>query len=229
MGSTCSRNDDSTITVAGNGNESESNNVAPMSNFDLVPLFQVLKDCTILDLNKAMEDLRQHEQEKRLLVKVTGPGGTPVYGQGSLKDGKNAADGDMWHGLFDYGDMWHVLFDYENITVIERADPINTQFEFHLGGVVVGRSIQRMIEFADVETAMLHIHSGVDCPIFLVAARCMINIPFTHAELEELQSVTGMDLDNFMTGRGENCVGNLMISSVFFKKSHISDLLAPLS
>ena len=66
------------------------------SNSDLAPFVaSVLKDRTVADLMTEIDELKKEAQRKddeRLRVEITGPRGTPVYYQASMKDGYNATN-----------------------------------------------------------------------------------------------------------------------------------------
>ena len=98
---------------------------------DLAPFVAaVLKDKTVMDLNKEIEGLREREEE-RLLVEITGRGGTPVHYQASLKDGKT--------NPFNH-DLWIVYFEEkknENGEDIVLRLSMIKNLEVRLGGIVV--------------------------------------------------------------------------------------------
>eukprot|EP00751_Fragilariopsis_kerguelensis_P017344 CAMPEP_0170837402 /NCGR_PEP_ID=MMETSP0734-20130129/2731_1 /TAXON_ID=186038 /ORGANISM="Fragilariopsis kerguelensis, Strain L26-C5" /LENGTH=243 /DNA_ID=CAMNT_0011204553 /DNA_START=48 /DNA_END=779 /DNA_ORIENTATION=+ len=93
----------------------------------------VMRDKTLTDLNTEIEELRK-ERDERLLVEVTGPDGTPVYYQASMKDGINS----------DYNDdgniTWLVQFEQQKngegddivLPLVESIEGL----EFRLGGIV---------------------------------------------------------------------------------------------
>jgi hypothetical protein len=106
---------------------------------DLAPFVAaVLKDKTVMDLNKDIEELREElreesrEREKEiLLVEVTGRGGTPVHYQASLIDGET--------DLFK-DDLWNVYFEQKKYEFGEDIVlPLNLikDLEVRLGGIVV--------------------------------------------------------------------------------------------
>lgn len=89
----------------------------------------VLRDETVADLNKDIEELRQqlsNERDERLLVEVTGRGGMPVHCQASLKDG---------YDCIYTGKNWCVPFE-QNYVVLPLADSVE-ELEIRLGGIVV--------------------------------------------------------------------------------------------
>ena len=98
---------------------------------DLAPFVAaVLKDKTVTDLTRENEELREREEE-RLLVEITGRGGTPVYYQTSLKDGKT-------HPF--QSDIWNVCFKQKkNENGEDIVLPLNLikNLEIRLGGIVV--------------------------------------------------------------------------------------------
>ena len=99
---------------------------------DLAPFVAaVLKDKTVTDLTRENEELRQREEE-RLLVEITGRGGTPVHYQASLKDG---------HPHPWLSDRWIVNFEQkeENENGEDVGLPLNVvgNLEVRLGGIVV--------------------------------------------------------------------------------------------
>ena len=65
----------------------------------------ILENVTVTNLMNENEELR-HRENKRLRVKITGPNGTPVYCQASLKHGipVNRDDGDRLMVQFDEND-----------------------------------------------------------------------------------------------------------------------------
>jgi len=68
-----------------------------MSISDLVPLVAaVLKDQAVTDENKELRQQLNDQIYERLLVQITGKGGTPVYYQASLKDGGTACADSLW-------------------------------------------------------------------------------------------------------------------------------------
>ncbi|OEU14383.1 hypothetical protein FRACYDRAFT_240923 [Fragilariopsis cylindrus CCMP1102] len=99
---------------------------------DLAPFVAaVLKDKTVTDLTRENEELRQREEE-RLLVEITGRGGTPVHYQASLKDG---------HPHPWLSDRWIVNFEQkeenENGEDVDLPLSVVGNLEVRLGGIVV--------------------------------------------------------------------------------------------
>jgi len=69
------------------------NNTPTVSISDLVPLVvAVLKDQAVADENEELRQQLNDQINERLLVQVTGPNGTPVFYQASLKDGGTCSE-----------------------------------------------------------------------------------------------------------------------------------------
>eukprot|EP00751_Fragilariopsis_kerguelensis_P017809 CAMPEP_0170834786 /NCGR_PEP_ID=MMETSP0734-20130129/1171_1 /TAXON_ID=186038 /ORGANISM="Fragilariopsis kerguelensis, Strain L26-C5" /LENGTH=251 /DNA_ID=CAMNT_0011201433 /DNA_START=90 /DNA_END=845 /DNA_ORIENTATION=+ len=76
----------------------------------------ILENVTVTNLMNENEELR-HRENERLRVKITGPNGTPVYYQVSLKRGtpvKNEDLGDLWRVQFDENDPDYATLPLNN-------------------------------------------------------------------------------------------------------------------
>jgi hypothetical protein len=130
---------------------------------DLAPFVAaVLKDKIVMDLKKENEELRKREDE-RLLVEITGRGGTPVHYQASLKDG------------FDYSrnNEWIVnIEDKKNDIGEDIVLPLNSiaDLEVRLGGIIMvdmkyAESAFDLEEEPPMITTMFRCREQSSCPV----------------------------------------------------------------
>lgn len=120
---------------------------------DLAPFVaSVLKDRTVADLMTEIEELKKEAQRKddeRLRVEITGPRGSPVYYQASMKDGYA-----KWP--VDSSDDFWVPFDAQNqnhTTVLNLAATIEG-LEVRLGGVLVFKFSHNVMETASIASQL---------------------------------------------------------------------------
>jgi len=120
---------------------------------DLAPFVaSVLKDRTVADLMTEIEELKKEAQRKddeRLRVEITGPHGSPVYYQASMKDGYAMPP-------VDSSDDFWVPFDAQNhnhTTVLNLAATIEG-LEVRLGGVLVFKFSHTVMTTASVASHM---------------------------------------------------------------------------
>ena len=201
---------------------------------DLAPFVAaVLKDKTVTDLTRENEELREREEE-RLLVEITGRGGTPVYYQTSLKDGKTHP--------FE-SDLWNVCFKQKkNENGEDIVLPLNLikNLEIRLGGIVVSdmKYLSTDIEgggctFSDNEenSQVGNIYWGyLDksiSPIQYLLCRVGPVLFEDYLSLigDNFRGLTDASIDSFPV-RFNQTQANLMINGVGIKKDKIGSLLS---
>lgn len=106
---------------------------------DLAPFVAaVLRDRTVTELKKENDELRQ-KVDQFVKVQVTGPKGTPIYYEGSLKNGYDTPTGTgYWIDLCHCDDVSSLEYRIDN--GVEGGVYLNDikTFEVRLGGLVMG-------------------------------------------------------------------------------------------
>ena len=103
---------------------------------DLAPFVAaVLKDRTVADLkdeNVELREQRDGQRDGRLVVQITGPGGTPIHYEASLANGYSSGGGESWTI-----DLEQRHDDAGNGFVVSLIDI--EELEIRLGGVAIQR------------------------------------------------------------------------------------------
>lgn len=178
----------------------------------------VLKDGTMADLKRENNELRALVED-RLLIHITGPQGTPIYYEGSLKNGSSPDSGMLWN------------FFLENPLSISLH--LLALMEIRVGGIVVHRfdintiTSDRFIPtpgninlINNSPTTGRMFFQSHHSPMLCMYAR----INFSRREIVHLPRI--MELAQVVALHQHGKVQDLIITGFTFKKSEISGCIS---
>jgi hypothetical protein len=182
---------------------------------DLAPFVAaVLKDGTMADLKSDYDELRLLLEE-RLLVQITGPNGTPVHYEGSLKNSSSAPSGTLWNFFLDK----HLVLPLNKLVDLEIRLGGNVVHRFDINAMTSDRFIPTPASdnFDLSNTGRMFFESRHSPVLFMYAK---ISGPRLYADLMHLPRV--MNLEQVVALHQNDQVRDLIITGFTFKKSEIS-------
>jgi len=183
----------------------------------------ILKDGTMADLKNENIELRALVED-RLLVHVTGPNGTPIYYEGSLRDGSSPDSGMLWNFFLER----HLVLPLSSLadleirlggTVLYRFD-INTIISDYFILTPASDSSINLINNSPTTGRMFF--QSHHSPMLCMYAR--ISGPMLYADLVHLPRI--MNLAQVVALHQNGKVQDLIITGFTFKKSEISGCIS---
>jgi hypothetical protein len=203
-----------------------------MSGSDLAPFIAaVLRDRTVDEMKNEIDGLQsklKDQEDERLQVQITGEDGSPVYYEGSMKNGSPEQ--------LPGGGIWTVKLDVNDVVL--PLNSIAAGLEIWLGGILLqwfdpylvvrtddGGFDQDIIDVPQmgriVILSKLQMETRTNCAVIEVTAGFG---PMLYADYQMLPGQ--MSVDKLLTLSRNGTAGDLMIVELIFRQSKIRGVIS---